>query len=70
MKRIYYKADEVSVLSKRKTYSLRDKDVHNKAITRAANLVKSYDGLIPDEFERKVIVDAILKLKRKVPYKS
>ena len=51
---------------KRRTLSVGEKILYNKAITRAANLVKSYDGLIPDEFERQVIVDAVLKLKRKI----
>jgi len=44
----------------------KEKLIYNKAITRAANLVKSYDGLIPNDFERQVIVDAVLKLKRKI----
>lgn len=50
-----------------KTYSAEEKKMYNRAITRVANLVKSYDGIIPDEVERQVIVDHILKFKKKVP---
>ncbi len=44
----------------------KEKEIYNMAITRAANLVKSYDGIIPNEFERMVIVDHILKFKKKL----
>ncbi len=44
----------------------KEKEIYNMAVTRAANLVKSYDGIIPSEFERDFIANAILKTKKKL----
>lgn len=65
MKKIYYSTNEAPVLPKRKTYSAREKAIYNRAIKRCANLVATYDGIIPDEFERGVIVTHILKFTKK-----
>lgn len=49
----------------KKGYSEKEKIAWNKALIRAANLVMTYDGIIPNEVERKVISDHIKKLQKK-----
>lgn len=45
----------------------KEKEIYNMAIKKAAALVKVYDGIIPDEYARGVIVNVILNLKKKTP---
>lgn len=47
-------------------YTKKEKIAYNKAIKKVAKLVSSYDGLIPCEIDRKVIVDEISKLQKKI----
>jgi len=47
-------------------YSKKEKVAFNKAVEKSAKLIKTYDGLIPDEFDRQVLFNAIMKLRKKV----
>ncbi|HQV53961.1 MAG TPA: hypothetical protein PLX17_00520 [Chitinophagaceae bacterium] len=64
MKKGFYREDETA-LTKRKVYTKREKDLYNRAVKRCANLVATYDGIIPDQFERAVIVNAIIKFTKR-----
>lgn len=43
----------------------KEKAIYNKAIKKCARLVQTYDGIIPIEFERYVIVNNIIKFQKK-----
>jgi hypothetical protein len=44
-----------------KTLTKKEKLLWNEAILKAANEVYLYDGLIPEEWERKILKEKIVK---------
>lgn len=50
--------------------SNEEKKAFNLALTKAAKIVFSYDGAIPNEFDRTMIGSHIMKLAKPIPKKK